>query len=376
MRQLAAWGPLAFGALRQAASGPDLEAALVARDLLDELETAVLIGAQVRIEVNRARVNWDEPVTLVLSAHNLTGGPLRVPWPGSADTPATHPAHDDASQVAAMLDAADFLIVTGPDGQPVDLRIEPIDRDRAVYQVVDVRARATPPSHLVEPGQTACLRVPLFNRGWARYPMLSAGTYTIAFAHQPQWRDESWTKEGFGLVRADPVSVEVLQGAPEAVRRSARPLVLRLRRAGEMLIAELQSTWDRTQWINLNLGSELAVQARLEWRLLPMADSQAELLVLGLDATPPVFRLDRTRALGPGEALTIARADVATIHRWAREAGVDEPGTVELSVRYLHIATPQRLREYLRARNNKGKVPADIFTGSVSSEPIELSIGK
>ena len=375
MRQLAEWGPLAFAELRRAASGGDLEAAILARDLLAELEETVLIGAHVRLEVNRARVAWDEPVTLTIHAHNPTAGPVRVPWPKPANTAATTQAtHDDAAQVGAMMDAGDFLTVTGPDGRPIDLRIEPIDRARAVYEAVNLRAWHAPPSHLVEPGATGRLRIPLFNRGWARYPMLSAGRYTIAFSCQPEWKDASWTEDGLGLVRAAPVTVEVHQDAPEVLRRSDKPLAIHLGRTGETLVVQVQSTWDFPQWINLNLGNEITTHGRLGWQLLPSGDDGGEPVWLRPGGALPPVRLDLIRRLEPGATLTLDRVPAATIRQRARQAGLDKPGTFELSACYAHIAKPARIREQLEARDEKGDVPGHLFSGTVTSEPIEFQL--
>src|SRR5690606_2720089 len=146
IRQLAEWGPVIFPDLRRAASSSDLEAALSARDLLTELESAIFLGARVRLEVSRQRVRWDEPFSLTVIATNTTPGPLRAPWPAPTAPvstvrdappepgargrqPASRPAFTDAEQVAAMMDVADFLVVTGPDGRAIELRVEGIERD-------------------------------------------------------------------------------------------------------------------------------------------------------------------------------------------------------------------------------------------------------
>src|SRR5262245_52041125 len=89
IRQLAGWGPVAFPELRQAAQDRNLEAALSARTLLAELESALMLGARVRIELNKSRVAWNEPVNLTVFADNRTAAPMRVPWPKPPAQPAT-----------------------------------------------------------------------------------------------------------------------------------------------------------------------------------------------------------------------------------------------------------------------------------------------
>jgi len=373
IRQLAHWGPVVFPALEQAAAGPDLEAALLARDLLEEFQSAILVGAGVRLHVNPPRIAWDEPISLTVYAHNPTTGPIRVPWPAPRKVTTTRPVPDDAGQVAAMLDAADFLTVTAPDGEQLDLRVEPLERNRAVYRAVDARARGTPPSHTIAPGATARLEIPQFNRGWARYPMLSAGRYTIKLAYQPKWKDESWTQEGFGLVEADPITVEVHREAPELIRRSPRPVLLSVERAGDTLIAGLQNTWDRELWINLNVGGDLLVYAMIEWRLFPRQGGDMETLTLKTETTGPQFRMDRVRRLAPGERLVISVMPLAVIGRRIRQEGVSESSAFDLTVRYTHLAAGEQLRERLRHRIRAADVPTHLFSGSVSSEPISLA---
>src|SRR6478752_349661 len=54
IRRLAHWGPLAFGELRRAAQDRNIESALSARDLLKELESALLLGARVRLQASKS----------------------------------------------------------------------------------------------------------------------------------------------------------------------------------------------------------------------------------------------------------------------------------------------------------------------------------
>src|SRR5690606_16843563 len=97
--------------------------------------------------------------------------------------------------------------------------------------------------------------------------MLRPGRYTLLFSYQPQWKDASWVESGFGLVRSQPVTVEITEPAPEDIATARMPLRLHVRREGEALTAEVESTWDRDLWINLNFGDDLDTHARLIWRL-------------------------------------------------------------------------------------------------------------
>jgi hypothetical protein len=420
IRQLAEWGPVAFPELRQAAKSGNMETALSARELLGELESAVLIGAQVRLEVDRPRIAWNEGFTLTVHALNSTGEKIEVPWPAGGDAaprqpgksdgrraetppqrggreshsqdPAmsalgrggkeggrdAHPPVDEPGQVAAMMDAGDFLVVTGPDAKQIDLRVEPIERDERVYEAVNLRARGVPPSHPMPAGASDRLVIPAFNRGWARYPMLRAGRYTIAFSYQPQWNDPSWTKDGFGRVQSEPVTVEVTEAAPEAIRTAQGPLRLNLKRDGESLAAEVESTWDHELWINLNIGDDLRTHARIDWLLRAKGGGEKK---GGEDREPirwipastgDAFSLDRVRRLRPGERLVIGRAPVAALREQLSKE-VNPPVHVEVSARYVCVATGPDIREVTANKGRAVKAPTHLYSGTLTSEAVEMS---
>lgn len=367
-RQLAEWGPLAFGELRQAAASPALESALAARDLLRELEAAVLIGAEVRLEVDRTRIAWDEPVTLRVHARNPTGGPLRVPW----ETPTTSRPVDrlaDHEQVARMLDAADFLVVTGPDGRNIGLRVEPIERDPAVAEAVEVRARGTPPTHIVEAGRSAELDIPLFNRGWARFPMLHAGTYTIQFDYQPSWKDESWVEDGFGRVRSEPITIEVAKEAPQAIRRATMPLALKIAIEGDRVLAQVTSSWDIPVWMNLNLGGQKSASAHLQWELIPVRVDDPEAVPLRHEPEDTRVELERIVRIDPGTTRTISELPADKVRSEVARLESETPFHYALQIRYSHFASTAELQQALGPA--AGRLPAHVFTGALHSEEID-----
>jgi hypothetical protein len=206
-----------------------------------------LIGAQIRLSVDKSRVAWDQPFVLTVHMSNSTPGPIRVPWPARDDARPPRIIGATARQVAAMLDAADFLIVTGPRGRQLELRVDPIEQDPAVYLAVQSRAGDDPPTQEIAAGRADELTIPLFNRGWARFPMLRPGTYTIRFAYQPEWKDQQWTEVQFGRVQSEPVTIEITTAAPEPVRPRGEDLTLHLKTTGEMIEAEIRNVWDRPQ---------------------------------------------------------------------------------------------------------------------------------
>lgn len=371
-----------------------MEAALSARDLLAELQSAILIGAQVRLEVDRARVPWDETINLTVHAFNPTGEPIEVPWEAEggrdqrtaahgqdtrparggpdARSPVDEGAEADVRQVSAMMDAGDFLVVTGPDGQPIEMRVEPIERDSEVYAAVNLRARGTPPSHPVPAGGSARLVIPAFNRGWARYPMLAAGKYTIQFSYQPQWNEPAWTKEGFGLVRSEPVTVEIVTPAPQSIRTGESPLHLEIARDGELLVATLESRWDRDLWINLNLGDDLHAQARIEWRLLGEGGGDEDGPVSWApDSTGDAFRTELVRRIRPGERMVISRVPIATLRECASKLS-KRLVEAKVQVRYASLGSAPQIREEMSERGRKVHVPAHLYSGTISSQAVPL----
>ena len=374
IRQLAGWGPVAFPELRRAVKGKNHEAALAARELLDDLEPAILLGALVRLEPSRTRVAWDEPFDLILHVQNPTGGELRVPWPA----PTTQPVHREAKQVAAMMDAADFLTVTRENGVPLQLRVDPIEQDAGVYATVNVRAGNTPPSHRVPAGASVRLVIPEFNRGWARYPMFEAQTYAIRFSYQPEWKDATWTRDGFGRVTSEPIQVTVTQTAPKCIRQAHRPVALRLDLEGDRLAIRMESHWDRTQWINANLGSDLRYHAVLEWRWDQGIFSEKRRLDLGaMDEVPP-FDLRQVRALKPGQSITLKQISWPELQEQVDEAMPPNIGMYGLSARYVNMLTAPKIRKQIERDQAGGEVdpvPTPVFTGTAESNSLRITRG-
>lgn len=362
-RQLVQWGLRVTDELRRAAEGPNVEAAFQARDLLEALDSAFFQGGQISLEVDRAEVNWDEPFALTVVVRNPTGGPLKVTWAFPATAPAGGPI-DEATQVAALFDVADFLVVRGPDDEEVELRIDPIERDAAVRAVVERRSSGAPPSHLVEPGGEARLRIPEFNRGWARYPTWSPGKYRISIRYQPAWKDQRWVEEGIGLTESAPIEVQVRSGAPKSIRDANRPLKLELKQAGSDLVLELRNLWDRPQWVNLDFGEDMEVQARLTWQV-------QRLTLLGEDEVnvwprlTPVEGRERLLRLAPDEAIEVGRVSKRDFREAMGKAGRRRSGRYEVTLRYQFLSEVERFRAALAARKRKVEVPTHLYTGVV-----------
>lgn len=366
--KLTLWGPVAFDALSKVADGPNLEAALLARDILRELGEVVFVGAEVTLSVDRPSIRWNEPVSLTVTVHNPTLARILLPWP--AETPAaSQPAVDDFQQVAAMMDVADFLAITNPAGEEIELRVDPIEQDTAVERAIQIRAGDNPPYQLLPAGKTSRLTVPAFNRGWARYPLLEAGTHTVRFEYQPEWKDPAWTQQGLGRVQSNTIKIEVTQPAPAELQRARRPLELIARQESDRIIAELHNVWDAPTWVNLNLNGPMATHAALQWWPQSANHADTSPFTLQADATGQAFDADRLIEIAPGAKTIVSETPVADIAAQLPEAHAD--GAV-LSVRYVHIPAPADLRRALRDAGRRGSVPAPLFSGTVQSDAFSL----
>jgi len=372
IRQLAGWGPLSFAELRRAAKEGSFEAALSARDLLSELESAILIGAQIRLEFSTARASWEEPVTLTVRMQNPSPAPIRVPWPGEDDRSSREVIGATARQVAGLLDVADFLVVTDAEGNVVELRIDPIEQDAAVLTAVQSRAGDDPPTQVVPAGRSSELVVPLFNRGWARYPLLAEGTYSVQFVYQPDWKDPQWTQDGFGLVQSRPVEIQITTSAPTSVR-DGHGIATAIRASEDGRIqATLENQWDRPQWVSLNWGSNPKLYPTLIWRWIPLRDGEAEELEFPRD--PPSARFDekRVRHLQPGESVQIGEIAAQKLRERIALSTPQEAKAFVISASYQQLGWPDDWRAELRTRGKLTDTPPVFFIGTVESEPISI----
>lgn len=374
VRRLAGWGPVTFPELRRVAAGDKHETALAARELLEELEPAILFGAQVRLEASRTRTRWDEPFDLIVHVRNTTDTEMRVPWPA----PTTQPAERDALQVAAMMDAADFLEVSDAKGDVIDLRVDPIEQDEDVYTAVNARAGPAPPSHVIPAGETAHLVIPSLNRGWARYPLFDTQTYTIRFQYQPQWKDRSWIQEGLGQVTAEPVQVRITHAAPRNIRDARTSATLHLCQDGDRLEVRIENNWDRAQGVNTNLGADLERYAMLEWRWDQGLFSEKHRLDFSSADETPEFDPRRVHLLQPGETMTLHRVSWPELRRRVEKSLPLNVSTYGLSARYVNVPTAQALRRLVGddlAGGGDDRVPAPVLTGAVESNSVRMARG-
>ena len=381
-RRIAQVGPAAIPYLRREIDNPRQEIALAARELMEELQDVFFCGVTVRLEVDPPRTQWDRPVRLRIVTENRSPFDAKLPWDIAAA--ATRPA-SLAERVGLMLAVGDFLEVTSPTGQPVDLRIESIDDDLAVQKTVNDLATGGPVSVLA-PGQQCVADLPEFNRGWARYPLLAKGRYRVRFAYQPQWSRPEWIEAGVGRVVGNTVDIEVTDAAPPMIRKGTQPVRLLLSRQSGDFVVRVQSTWDRPVCVNLNFGPEGGGFAQLDWCLRPKPKGKDPVRLPAFPTTVPTLPVPtRIRQLQPGEELTIAQTPASSLRAAVEKQLPAEPrDALVVSVIYANQAT----REDLRRIGEKTKHPAGaalrtwaeqtvypVVTGAPASRSLPLAKG-
>ncbi|MCH7719707.1 MAG: hypothetical protein IH988_01785 [Planctomycetes bacterium] len=259
--ELCALGPPAVGALRRAAQSDEFEIALRARSVLEVFEQIHFGGVEISLEASRNRLSWDETVDLTLTFKNVSAYPARVPLIVS---PAAGMSAD-VRQVTGVLDVADYLRVVGPRSEAVALHVDDITADPQVADAVEARIDGGPEATL-DPGATLVYRVEDFNRGWARYPLLSAGTYSLQFVYIPPWDDERMAREEIGRVESNAIELRVTDDPPPVVNGPDLSAVLTLEWQNTAAVARLISTSDLPIAVNLNIDKGQPPFAALTWQ--------------------------------------------------------------------------------------------------------------
>jgi len=377
MRRLARIGPAAIPYLAEETDNPRAEVALAAGELIRELSAVFFCGTQIRLEAQPTTIRWDEPVRLRIRVQNRGPYDALLPWSERPTTSAP------ADRVATFFDVADFLEVTGPSGRPVEVRSESIGEDPAVERVVLKRADLGGEVSTLPPGREGVLDVPEFNRGWARFPLLTAGRYRIRFVYQPAWSRPEWIQEGIGRVLSEPIEIQVIAGAPDAVRTATAPMRVVIRRTGGHLIASLLNTWDRAQIVNLNLGAD-ELSAQVRWTV-GLASGEKAVWIETTASPIQEARWDpaRLRSLAPAQTIEFARIAVDDVLAAARRELPEVPEKdLCVAARYESNLSRETLRRLgARARTEQDrrlaeladKLPLHIYAGKPGSGAVALS---
>lgn len=320
-RRLCAIGMEAREFLQAAAESTDMEAALRAKQLLGVFDRLWFSGADVSLSFSKPIIDWLEPVDLNITMTNRLSYPARVPFDVDAGVRGDA---DDARQVADMLDLAEWLKVRAPDGRELDLRVDDIGGEPAVFAVVQSRL-AGGPGGVIGPGGQITVTARAFNRGWARFPLLDRGEFTVMLDYVPDWTDDVLAAARVGRVTSTPATVTIRDGAPQAISRTGTQTDLMMERDREFLIARLVNRTDQPVSINTNFGPAAPFadgrwvyegdQTRRDIPILPKPgaswhDFKPELLV----------------EVGPGESVELARVLTSELRRSLTNVGADLSG--------------------------------------------------
>jgi len=301
-RRLCAIGMPAHARLTEAARGGDFEAAQRARKILEAFDDVLFAGVDVALKVSKSNIAWDEPLDLTVHLINRSPYPARVPFELSKETRAA--ASREARQVGNLLDLADWLRVVGTDGEMIDLRVDDFVAYPDIQAAVDLRLNGGPIS-VIAPGQEATLIVRALNRGWARYPLLDRGSYSLSFDYSPDWNDEALNAQHIGRVVSNVFSVRVHTPAPDAVSRRGAEASLAVKQAGDVMTASLVNRSDLPLLVNRNFGPTPPF-AQARWVFT--AGEARHVLPVPAPVNPALadFRVDRLIELPPGESLELA----------------------------------------------------------------------
>ncbi len=320
-RRLCAIGMEAWDVLRTAADSADIEASLRAKKLLDVFDRLWFSGAEVSLSFSKPIIDWNEPVDLNVTMTNRLSYAARVPF--DVD-PAVRGGPDDARQVADMLDVAEWLKVRTPDGRELELRVDDIAGEAAVFAAVQSRL-AGGPGGVLAPGERVSVTARAFNRGWARFPLLDHGEYTVMLDYVPDWTDKALAAARAGRVLSTPATLTVRDGAPPTVSRAGVQADLVVERDGDVLVARLVNRTDQPLLINTNFGGSPPFadgtwvyeldQARREVPLLPKPG-----------ASWHDFKPDRLVEVGGGEFVELARIPVGELRKALPAPGADLSG--------------------------------------------------
>jgi hypothetical protein len=321
-RRLCAAGMKARDALRKAATGSNIEAALRAQMILTALDNLLFAGVSIELTPTRTEFAWDEPVDLAVTFTNQSEFAAHVPF--ELDPSRRSRDESEARQVADMLDLAEWLVVTDENGRPVSLRVDDMDVDRDIRAAVYNRVEGAPVSAL-EAGKRATLTIRGFNRGWARYPLLDRGRYRITFDYVPPWEDEALAAAKVGRATGNTVDVNVTTSAPDAVSRGGAEALVELVREDDRYVVRLTNRRDQAVHVNKSFGA-VTPFAQGRW-VRERGDMVREIPVIPQDESDrAAFEVSGLVEVPPGGSLEIASLPVEELKRRFEQMGIAGSG--------------------------------------------------
>jgi len=372
-RRICNLGNEAYELLKEAAEKGQAEISLRAKHLLKTLDALMFSGVEVSLAVSSSSVRWHEPMDLTLTLVNRTNLPARVPFelvpPFVAKT-------KEGRQVGHMLDAAEYLRVSAPDGSEVNIIIDDISEHPDVAHVVEQRVEGGTVTTLA-PGEEVRITLHGFNRGWARYPLYEKGGYRIIFDYTPQWTDATLLAEKVGRVVSNEVQVHIAQAAPPSVSRHQIMGTISVSEENGFVVARAHCASDKPIYVNKNFGPRLPF-AQIRW------EYSTHDRLMDIPASPASMEFDPylVEKVGVGESVELARISVRQLRDWltGQQASLDEPGA---TIRFTYANWCNRawqIREQFRRTKDQAKStvsdavwPRRILSARHASQAISLT---
>lgn len=321
-RRLTAIGTTAYDEVKVAAASDDPETALRADRILSIYDGLLFSNTDVSLQFSKSKIGWTDSVDLGVTIKNHGDHPAKVPF--ALDPSDRADRSREALQVADMLDVGDWIHVQRSDGKSVDLRVDEISLDADVVGVVQERLNGGPFA-TIPAGKRVTLTVHDFNRGWARYPLLEAGEYTVTFEYVPEWRDSQLAEARVGRIASPPVTLTVTSAAPETVSRNGIQADCVVAREGDSLVAYVVNRTDHIAVVNRNFGRSLPFAGGV-W-VFESGPAVTEIPAgAERNETWQDFRLEGLVEVGAGDRLEVARVDIKTLRQRFAESGVDITG--------------------------------------------------
>ena len=226
-----------------------------------------------------------------------------------------------------------------------------------------------------------------FNRGWARYRLLQAGSYRVQLDYTPAWDDEDLRRRHVGRVQSNALRIEIKESAPPVVRRDGRPIVAELKQRQGKLTAELLCTSDVPIHVNLGLGPRLGPDAQLTW-IVRTKGRMIELKRTGQRQVKPVASAPAAtqfRRCVAGDRMVVATLRVADLFADQLLEAVKPGEEITVQARYINLLS----RSFLRGGPKGGRkellpsgmtideyaatLPARVYTGKAITNAIDLT---
>lgn len=329
----------ARSALREAARGDDVELADRAKHLLQLFDRLWFNGAHLELSFNKKQIPWNEPALLNVTVRNRSDYIVRLPFPRPRAGSISVDKTPRADQVGVMLDLADWLIVEKHDGSkwtgPLGLTADYSMGDTDIVGAVESRVKDGWPDSTISPGATEIIRLPEFNRGWARFRMLDAGRYRVRLDFAPFWNEPSLDREKVGRVVSNWAELEVTKSAPAAVSRREMQASIGLELTAGAITASLVNRLDLPIHVSINMGQAFPF-AQVTWLVSDPDGNSIDLPARELRPDElSTFSGERLVELAPGSRIRLASIPLSALREAAADRGLT--GEIQLGFSYRNL---------------------------------------